>query len=168
MRGSRLHGSDGASACAGTGGALAPFGPVWPCLLLAARLEMRPRWPRLALRSLVRAGPAWPCSLVVASLRVARSGKLLKPSHFLSSSRRRGCEVPVFTGTTTIGRYDDACDQCRGLARRGAMGSCRWLGVHSSGVNLTLILTSSQGEKGSARLRGHDERGTTGRDASST
>ena len=39
-------------------------GPIWPCLLLAARVEMRPLWPRLALRSLVRGGPPGPgCGL---------------------------------------------------------------------------------------------------------
>ena len=35
-----------------------PFGPVWPRLLLAARLKTGPPWPRSALRSLVRTGPA--------------------------------------------------------------------------------------------------------------
>ena len=37
---------------------LALFGPVWPCLLLAARLKMRPPRPWLALRSLLRSVPA--------------------------------------------------------------------------------------------------------------
>ena len=51
----------------GGGRLLDPFGPVWHRLLLAGRLEMGPRWPRLALRSLVRGGlagpgcgPGWP------------------------------------------------------------------------------------------------------------
>ena len=44
----------------GGGRLLDPFGPVWPRLLLARRLEMGPPWPRLALRSLVRGGPAGP------------------------------------------------------------------------------------------------------------
>ena len=36
----------------------------WPRLLLTERLEMRPPWPRLALRSLVCGGPAGPgCDL---------------------------------------------------------------------------------------------------------
>ena len=48
----------------GRGEPLAPFGPVWPRLLLAARLEMGPPRPRLALGSLVRGGPAGPgCGL---------------------------------------------------------------------------------------------------------
>ena len=44
---------------------------------------MGPPWPRLALSSLVRADQRGPVSIVVASLRVARSGKLLIRFHFL-------------------------------------------------------------------------------------
>ena len=64
---------------------LALFG-LW--LLLAARLEMGPPWPRLALRSLVSTGPV---DLMVALVCLVRSGQewqnfyfLLISAHFLS------------------------------------------------------------------------------------
>ena len=67
---------------------------IWPCLALftpTAEAEMRPAWPRLALRSLVCAGPAWPrCGLGWPWLRIRGQGwewpgaaKLLIRFHFL-------------------------------------------------------------------------------------
>ena len=57
----------------GTGGS--DLGPIWPWLAsftLSRALELRPEWPRLALRSLVSVEPQWPR---VASSRVATSGE---------------------------------------------------------------------------------------------
>ena len=83
------------------------FGSIWPRLLLATRLEMRPQWIHLgtplAHRSLV---PLCQHEATPASLGVARSGETFKTVAFsciwLHSFRLRGtgCEVPVFTGTT--------------------------------------------------------------------
>ena len=64
---------------------------------------MRPAWSRLALRSLVRADQRGLVSIVVASLRVARSGKLLilfRFVPFLIVYAGQECEVPAFAGTT--------------------------------------------------------------------
>ena len=63
-------------------------GPIWPCLALftpSGKAEMRPPWPWLALRLLVRAGPGWPYfRLRWPRQEWAGVAKLLKQSHFLS------------------------------------------------------------------------------------
>ena len=116
----------------GGGGSLASFGPVWPRLLLRSRLEMRPPWPCLALGSLVRADQRGLVSIVVASLRVARSGKPLILFRFVPFRsipyRLRGAGMRGFRLRGNDGeiRGNDACDQCTGWRGDGAMGSCRW------------------------------------------
>ena len=72
------------------------FGSIWPRLLLAARLKMRPLWPHLAHRwhtahsyHCASMRPRWPR---LASSGVARSGELLNLFHFVpfrSVSHRR-------------------------------------------------------------------------------
>ena len=107
------------SACAGNDGACAeatrwscgdPFGLVRPRLLLTVRLEMRPPWPRLALRSLVRAGPASPrCGLGWPRHEWPGVAKFLVRLHSVAfrlipivcaGQGGRGCEVAAFAVTT--------------------------------------------------------------------
>ena len=87
------------------------FGSIWPRLLLARRLEMRPPRPHLAHRW--HTAHSWHCASMRPRwpwLGVARSGETFKTVAFsciwLHSFRLRGtgCEVPVFTGTTEEGR----------------------------------------------------------------
>ena len=139
-------------ACAGDGGggvSTGPIGPVWPCLLLAARLKMRPVWPRLALRPLVRGGPAGPGGGPVWPwLRIRGWGwewpgaaKLLIQLHLVafrlishppnphplpSPQRARGPDRL---------RGNDGCEQCSSQRGYGVRGSCRWfvVGVHPFG-----------------------------------
>ena len=107
------------------------FGSIWFYLLLAARLEMRPPWPHLALRSLVRTVPGWPRGgLGWPRQEWPGVAKLLIQSHSVSfpiprtltlalSQKERG--FPAFAG-------DDVCEQCSNQRGNGVMGSCRWFG----------------------------------------
>ena len=102
---------------------------------------MRPPWPRLAHRSLVRGVPAWPrCGLVWSRqewpgvvkpliwLHLVAFGCFPHPPnpHPALSQRERGL---CLRGNDEGFRGNDACRQCRGWRGDGAMGSCRWIGV---------------------------------------
>ena len=130
MRGSRLHGNDGGcQECAGV-----------VKLLISAHFRSFPLIP------LVGAG----------------------------DGGGRDARFPPSRGTTGTRRVNDVYSQCKGWRGGGAMGSCRRVGVgappkqgcevpafagndggRGQGCARTLILTFSQREKGSARLRGN-------------
>ena len=70
--------------------------------------------------------------LVVASSGVARSGETFNFRSFPLIplvDAGQGCEVPHLRGNGGMIRVSDACNQCRGRRRDGAMGSCRRLGL---------------------------------------
>ena len=131
-----------------TGGGVNP-GPIWPCLASFTPSGEAGNGAGVAsfgtpLTRMRRASVAL-VSIVVASLRVARSGKLLILFRFVpfrsiayrlrgdggtlipafSPQGRRG--LPAFAGTTAHLRVNDVCNQCRGWGGDGAMGSCRWV-----------------------------------------
>ena len=88
---------------------------------------MRPPWPRLALRSLVRGGPAGPgCGLGWPRQECPGVAKPLIQLHLVAfgciSCRLRGAGMR----RSREGRNDE--DQCSSQRRYGVMGSCRWFG----------------------------------------
>ena len=96
------------------GWTLAPFGPVWPCLLLRSRLEMRPGWPWLASSGVARSGETFnsvafgciqlhfPFSEPSSSEALRRQEPRTQP--FLPSApcalRCRARWIPAFAGMT--------------------------------------------------------------------
>ena len=103
-------------------------------LLLRSRLEMRPPRPRLALGSLVCADQRGLVSIVVASLRVARSGKLLILFRFVPFCsipyrlRGAGMRGSRLRGNDGRIRGNDVYEQCSSQRGYGVRGSCRWFG----------------------------------------
>ena len=88
---------------------------------------MRPPWPRLALRSLVRGGPVGPgCGLGWPRQECPGVAKLLIQLHLVAfrcfSYRLRGAGMR----RSRESRNDE--DQCSSQRRYGVMGSCRWFG----------------------------------------
>ena len=81
---------------------------------------MGPRWPRLALRSLVRGGPAWPCFDCGGLITSGQERQTLNSVafgcislHFLSSTRGRGHPHPSLLPSKEKGpdrlRGNDEC-----------------------------------------------------------
>ena len=116
---------------------------------------MRPPWPRLALRSLVRDGPAGPGrGLGWPRHEWPGAAKLLFRSHLVSFSlipivcAGQGYEVPVFAGTTGTWRVNDAYSQCKGYCGGGAMGVCRPVAFAHQNEHATNRAHTSCGRKG--------------------
>ena len=116
---------------------LALFGLVYS---YCGRLEMRPPWSRLALRSLVCGGPAWPCCrLWWPRHEWPGVEKLLIQLHFgsisfhsLSSTRGLAWGFTLILTFSPQGRRDltafhgnDVCEQCSNQQGYGVSGSCR-------------------------------------------
>ena len=139
MRGSHLRGNDGGSSKR----------PIWQCLASftpSRWLAMRPEWPRLALRSLVRGGSAWPyfrlrwsrhewpgvAKLLIRLHSVAfgcfsyppnpHPNPLPEGEGIIQGAGMRGSRLRGNDGEI---RVNDVCEQCSKRRRDGAMGVCR-------------------------------------------
>ena len=109
------------------------IGLIWLCLAPftpSCGAGIRPGWYRLALGALVRADQRGLVSIVVASLQVARSGKLLILFRFVPFRsipyrlRGAGMRGSRLRGSDEVFRANDACNQCKGWRHGGAMGIC--------------------------------------------
>ena len=108
----------------------------WLHLLLAARLEMRPGWPRSAHRLLVGTVPGWPRLWprwphqewpgVAKPLKQLHSVAFRCIPYRLRGAGMRGSRLRGNDGGICV---SDTCNQCRGRRRDGAMSSCRRLGL---------------------------------------